>query len=274
MSKSYELYISEIKDKILSPEEETRLIKLYQSRSQGWQEAQDAIIKSNLMYVVKVAFEYSRDQSKVNDLISEGNCALLESLERFNPDKGVKFITYANYEIRGRMGKIFINDSRLSYLEMPNKARSTINKIAKYLEDSKTNLGEIPNSREVAAKFEIKESTAIAYLEALNFKNFSLDDGFDNSSSESFGSLIKDDANQPPDQDLNFKQESSILKSIIENLPLKLQFVINKRFGFDGDAPQNLEAIGDQMQLTRERIRQLEASALKMIRKELEKIKF
>lgn len=274
MSRSYELYISEIKDKILSPEEEVRLIKVYQSKSHGWQEAQDSVIKSNLMYVVKVAFEYSKDQNRINDLISEGNCALLESLERFNPDKGVKFITYANYEIRGRMGKIFINDSRLSYLEIPNKARSTINKIAKHLDDVKINLGETPSVKEIADKFEVKEITASTYLEALNFKNFSLDDSFDCSTSDSFASLIKDDSNQGPDEDLNFKQQSSILKSIISNLPIKQQFVITKRFGFDGDAPQNLEAIGDQMRLTRERIRQLEASALKLIRKELERLKF
>lgn len=273
MSRSYELYISEIKDKILSPEEEIRLIKVYQSKSHGWQEAQDSVIKSNLMYVVKVAFEYSKDQSKVNDLISEGNIALLESLERFNPDKGVKFITYANYEIRGRMGKAFINDSRLSYLVIPNKARSTINKIAKHLEDVKINLGEPPSTKDIAGIFEVKEITASAYLEVLNFKNFSLDDSFDSTSNESFASVIKDDINQSPDEDLNFKQQSSILKSIIINLPLKQQFVITKRFGFDGDEPQNLEAIGNQMRLTRERIRQLEASALKMIRKELEKFK-
>ena len=137
MNKSYNLYISEIKDNILSPEEELRLIKVYQEKQTGWEEAQDRIIKSNLMFVVKVAFEFTNDPNKISDLISEGNIALLNALNRFKSDKGAKLISYANYEIRGKMARLFINETRLSYLNIPERTRIKLGKISKFIDEFK-----------------------------------------------------------------------------------------------------------------------------------------
>ena len=273
MSKIFDLYISEIKDKILDPEEETRLIKVYQERQKGWEEAQDKVAKSNLMYVVKLAYEFTTDQNRLSDLISEGNVALLDALNKFKIDKGVKFISYANYEIRGRMARVFINESRLGYLNIPERTRIKINKIHKFIEDYKLKHGDKPSINQICKEFEIKNYTAVLYTETLDLKNFSLNDSAFSSVDQRKESVIEDEKIQSPDQELDFKQKSSVIKKIIESLPKRDQYVINKRFGFDGDEPQDLASIGRELNLTRERIRQIEAAALKAIKKEMDNFK-
>ena len=273
MSKIFDLYISEIKDKILDPEEETRLIKIYQERQQGWEEAQDKVAKSNLMYVVKLAYEFTTDQNRLSDLISEGNVALLDALNKFKIDKGVKFISYANYEIRGRMARVFINESRLGYLNIPERTRIKINKIHKFIEDYKLKHGDKPSINQICKEFDIKNYTAVLYTETLDLKNFSLNDSAFSSVDQRKESVIEDEKIQSPDQELDFKQKSSVIKKIIESLPKRDQYVINKRFGFDGDEPQDLASIGRELNLTRERIRQIEAAALKAIKKEMDNFK-
>jgi len=273
MSKIFDLYISEIKDKILDPEEETRLIKVYQERQKGWEEAQDKVAKSNLMYVVKLAYEFTTDQNRLSDLISEGNVALLDALNKFKIDKGVKFISYANYEIRGRMARVFINESRLGYLNIPKRTRIKINKIHKFIEDYKLKHGDKPSINQICKEFDIKNYTAVLYTETLDLKNFSLNDSAFSSVDQRKESVIEDEKIQSPDQELDFKQKSSVIKKIIESLPKRDQYVINKRFGFDGDEPQDLASIGRELNLTRERIRQIEAAALKAIKKEMDNFK-
>jgi len=273
MSKIFDLYISEIKDKILDPEEETRLIKVYQERQKGWEEAQDKVAKSNLMYVVKLAYEFTTDQNRLSDLISEGNVALLDALNKFKIDKGVKFISYANYEIRGRMARVFINESRLGYLNIPERTRIKINKIHKFIEDYKLKHGDKPSINQICKEFDIKNYTAVLYTETLDLKNFSLNDSAFSSVDQRKESVIEDEKIQSPDQELDFKQKSSVIKKIIESLPKRDQYVINKRFGFDGDEPQDLASIGRELNLTRERIRQIEAAALKAIKKEMDNFK-
>lgn len=272
MNRNYELYISEIKDKILSQEEELRLIKVYQERQAGWEEAMDSVIKSNLMYVVKVAFEFSKDPNKVSDLISEGNIALLDSLNKFNPEKGVKLISYATYEIRGRMTRASVGDTRLSYLEIPERTRVVINKISKFIEEYKDKHDYAPSSNEIAKHFDIKEHSATTFVETLGFKNFSLDQAIGEEADQELSSVIEDEQTDRPDQALDFKQKSSIIKKIIDSLPARDKYIVNKRFGFDGDEPQDLASIGRDLNLTRERIRQIEFSAIKKIRGEIEKL--
>ena len=273
MNKSYELYISEIKNKILDPEEELRLIKVYQERKDGWEDAQDKVAKSNLLYVVKVAFEFTTDDSRISDLISEGNIALLDALNRFKIDKGVKFISYASYEIRGRMTRVFINESRLGYLNIPERTRIKINKIYKFIEEYKLLHGTSPTVNCISKKFDIKDYTVSLYLETLALKNFSLNDCAFDDFNQTVESVIQDDHVKKPDEELDLKQESSVIKKIIESLPARDQYIINKRFGFDGDEPQDLASIGRCLNKTRERIRQIEASALKIIKKQVENLK-
>lgn len=273
MNKSYNLYISEIKDNILSPEEELRLIKVYQEKQTGWEEAQDRIIKSNLMFVVKVAFEFTNDPNKISDLISEGNIALLNALNRFKSDKGAKLISYANYEIRGKMARLFINETRLSYLNIPERTRIKLGKISKFIDEFKMIHQKPPSIQRIANEFNLKDYTVAIYLETLGFINVCLDDTLKNNADQFVASIIEDETSPSPDDELNFKQTSSIIKKIIDSLPEREKYIMNKRFGFDGDDPQDLASIGRDLNLTRERIRQIESSTMKIIRKEIEKLK-
>lgn len=273
MNKIYDLYISEIKNNILAPEEESRLIKVYQERQAGWQEAKDKVIKSNLMFVVKVAFEFTSNSNQILDLIAEGNIALLDSLDKFKPEKGVKLITYANFEIRGKMARAFINESRVSYLNIPERTRVKINKISNFIERFKSNNNCDPSVDLIAKEFDLKNHTVVLYLEILGFKNVFLDSFPSNNCDQTFGSFIEDEQAESPAKTLNDKQNSVVIKQIIDSLPARQKFIINKRFGFNGEEPQDLASIGREMDLTRERIRQIEALAIETIRNEMKKLK-
>jgi DNA-directed RNA polymerase sigma subunit (sigma70/sigma32) len=119
--KSLQQYISEIANSILPAEEERRLILIYLNQEPDWQEAQNLVIKSNMMFVVKTAYEFSNDSQRILELISEGNLSLLESLNKFDPSKGFKFLTYASFNIRGRMLKYMLRSCNFSALKLSLK---------------------------------------------------------------------------------------------------------------------------------------------------------
>ena len=272
MNKSYELYISEIKNSIVSPEEELRLAQIYKDRSSGWEDARDAVIKSNLLYVVKVAFEYSQDPIKVSDLISEGNMGLLDSLNRFDPSLGIKLITFANKEIRGRMVKFILKNNYFSAFKLSFKTRNEAHKVKAFFEDYLSTTGEKPSVEEVKKKFQINTYDAEMYLAMADSKTVSIDYSF-----ETGGSIlaiqIEDESVIAPDNILDQKQVSEIVLKIVARLPLRERTVINRRFGLNGEEPTDLQTIGLQFDLTKERIRQIEVSAIKKIQSEMERLK-
>ena len=272
MNKSYELYISEIKNSIVSPEEELRLAQIYKDRRSGWEEARDAVIKSNLLYVVKVAFEYSQDPIKVGDLISEGNMGLLDSLNRFDPSLGIKLITFANKEIRGRMIKFILKNNYFSAFKLSFKTRNEAHKVKAFFEDCLSTTGEKPSVEEVKKKFQINTYDAEMYLAMADSKTVSIDYSF-----ETEGSIlaiqIEDESVIAPDNILDQKQVSEIVLKIVARLPLRERTVINRRFGLNGEEPTDLQTIGLQFDLTKERIRQIEVSAIKKIQSEMERLK-
>ena len=272
MNKSYELYISEIKNSIVSPEEELRLAQIYKDRSSGWEEARDVVIKSNLLYVVKVAFEYSQDPIKVGDLISEGNMGLLDSLNRFDPSLGIKLITFANKEIRGRMIKFILKNNYFSAFKLSFKTRNEAHKVKAFFEDCLSTTGEKPSVEEVKKKFQINTYDAEMYLSMADSKTVSIDYSF-----ETEGSIlaiqIEDESVIAPDNILDQKQVSEIVLKIVGRLPLRERTVINRRFGLNGEEPTDLQTIGLQFDLTKERIRQIEVSAIKKIQSEMERLK-
>lgn len=272
MNKSYELYISEIKNSIVSPEEELRLAQIYKDRCSGWEDARDAVIKSNLLYVVKVAFEYSQDPIKVGDLISEGNMGLLDSLNRFDPSLGIKLITFANKEIRGRMIKFILKNNYFSAFKLSFKTRNEAHKVKAFFEDCLSTTGEKPSVEEVKKKFQINTYDAEMYLGMADSKTVSVDYTLEiEGSTQSI--QIEDESVAAPDDILDQKQTSEIVLKIVARLPLRERTVINRRFGLNGEEPTDLQTIGLQFDLTKERIRQIEVSAIKKIQSEMERLK-
>lgn len=272
MNRSYEIYIAEIKDQVITPEEELRLAKIYQDKSFGWEDAKDSIIKSNLLYVVKVAFEFSNDPSKVHELISEGNLGLLDSLERFDPSLGLKLITFANKEIRGKMVKYLLKNNYFAPFKMSFRTRSIAKKVKSFIEEYSIAHGEKPSVNIIKDKFEISKYDAEIYLEMADNVFFSMDSSTKDGDKE-ISVLIKDENVICPDDALDQKQISEIVLQIISRLPLRERTVMNRRFGLNGETPTDLQTIGLQFDLTKERIRQIEVSAIKKIQSEMERLK-
>ena len=273
MTFSYEIYISEIKNQILPPEEEARLIKVYLNREQNWEEAQDLVIKSNLMYVVKTAFSFTNDPCKISDLISEGNVALLYSLDKFNPDLGVKLITYANLEIKGRMIKYLINCNHFSAFKLSRPTRNLSLKIKSFYDEYIFKHGVAPSKDIIKRRFDVDDYNAGLYLEMASIKTVSINQDFLTEDGDKQKRDIEDDQIITPDQETNIKDLSRIVLKIISDLPLRERTVITRRFGLNGEEESDLLQIGLQFGLTKERIRQIESSVLKTIRKEMEKLK-
>lgn len=273
MDKTFNRYLNQIKNQILPPEEETRLIFIYQSRGEGWEEAQEKIIKSNLMFVVKTAFEFSSDIQKVDELISEGNLSLLESLDKFDPNKGFKFLTYASFDIRGRMIKHISKNSYYSALKISAKNIDLAKQAKEFIESFKNEHKVNPSVRLIANHCQIEESKALLITELATSQIFSI-----HSLSSDLDEIkdrineIPDNVGLKPDARASSNELSSIIQKIIEKLPLRQQIIINKRFGLNGESPTDLATIGDELNLTKERIRQIESTVLKSIRKEIEKI--
>jgi RNA polymerase sigma factor (sigma-70 family) len=272
MTFSYEIYISEIKNQILPPEEEVRLIKVYKNRENNWEEAQDLVIKSNLMFVVKTAFSFTNDPCKISDLISEGNVALLYALDKFNPDLGVKLITYASMEIRGRMLRHLISSNHFSAFKLSKPTRDLSIKIKSFCDEYSFKHGTSPSKEIIKKEFGVDDHNASLYLEMASVKTLSVNQEFQTEDGSNKPE-IKDDQVITPDEETNTKDLSKIILKIIANLPLRERTVITRRFGLNGEEESDLLQIGLQFGLTKERIRQIESSVLKTIRKEMEKLK-
>jgi len=272
MNRTYETYISEIKNQILDPDEEKRLIRVYQSKQEGWEDAQDKVIRSNLMYVVKVAFEYTSDPIKICDLISEGNMALLDYIDKYNPDLGTKLITYANLEIRSRMIKFITKNNYFSQFKISSITRYHANKVKKFYDEYFFIHGVKPSSELVQKEFNLDAHNAEMYLEMAESKIVSLDCSLETESGKKNAEILDEKAPNPANT-LNEKQISDIILKIISTLPLRERAVINKRFGLNGEQETDLSTIGVEFNLTKERIRQIEFNVLKTIRKEMDKLK-
>lgn len=272
MTFSHEIYISEIRNQILQPEEETRLISVFQKREKGWEEAQDQVIKSNLMFVVKVAFEFSTDPHRLSDLISEGNMALLDCLHKFDQNRGFKLISFAAKEIRGRMIKFIAKNGDFSSFHISSRDRENLRKVRDYVAEYSQLNSSKPSSEEIQKQFGFNKFYADLYIEMLE-SQFTSINSTSFSSGEDKEKLNELQDNNAPDPFLETNKIDmiNIMRSIINTLSKREREILNRRFGLDGAGESDLASIGLEFNLTKERIRQIEDSALKKIKKEFRK---
>jgi len=272
MINSLEKYISEIKDTPLEASEELRLIQSYQNRAADWEESREKVIKSNLMYVVKLAYSYNSDGSRVQELISEGNGALIDSIEKFDCSRGLKLITYCNLDIRGRMLKYLAGNGYLSAFKISAQTIEIVKKMKTFIQSHKEINGEMPSEKEIAKNCYIDESKVWTFLELVNTEIVSID------SSQSIDGEIKalqivDEIAPDPVKEAHKQEVSSIISKLIENLPLRDKTIMIKRFGLNGDEPMDFASIGREINLTKQRVEQLEKAILGRIKLRIEKYK-
>jgi RNA polymerase primary sigma factor len=263
---SLKIYLREIsKTPLLTPEEE---VALADRIKQGDPEARSHMIRANLRLVVKIAQDYANYGLPVTDLISEGNIGLMKAVERFDPDKGGKLSTYAAWWIKQSIKRALANQSKTIRLPV-----HMVDKIAKMRRIS-TMLAEIlgrePTDEELADEIGLPRRK-LAMLKQASQRPTSLDAPINEGEATEYGEVIGDERAANPLDMLSDKNLHGELDGLLAVLDERERRIIDERFGLTGKKPLTLEEVGREFGVTRERIRQLQNSALTKMRRALRK---
>ncbi len=262
---SVRLYLREIgKIPLLSNEEEAELAK---EIVEGSKKAKDKMVEANMRLVVSIAKRYSGRGLDFLDLIQEGNTGLLRAVEKFDPEKGFKFSTYATWWIRQAITRAIADQART--IRIPVHMVETINKVLRTTRKLTTELNREPTTEEIAKELDM-EVDKVEYVMRIKQDIASLDasvgrDGDDEDSV--LGDFVEDEERVSPEDSAANQILKEQLASIISTLSDREQKIIKMRFGIGGERPHTLEEVGYEFSVTRERIRQIEAKALSKLRK-------
>lgn len=251
---------------LISVKEEKVLARRIQK---GNAAAREKMIQSNLRLVVKIAQDYSNYGLPLVDLISEGNIGLMKSVERFDPERGVKFSTYAAWWIKQAIKRALANQSKT--IRLPVHLVDKLFRMRRISAQLTEELGREPEDKELAEELGLPVKK-IAQLRRVSMRPASLNHLVGDEDSTELGDLIADDQADDPADILT---SDTLNKSIVHLLPIldeRERKILEMRFPMDGSKPMTLEDIGKTMKVTRERIRQLQNQALKKIKAELDKM--
>lgn len=266
---SVKLYLREIgKIPLLTAEEEYALAqKIINGNEKEAKKAKDKMAESNMRLVVSIAKKYSGRGLDFLDLIQEGNTGLLRAVEKFDPDKGFKFSTYATWWIRQAITRAIADQART--IRIPVHMVETINKVLRTQRRLTQELNREPSTEEIAKAMGM-DTEKIEYVMKIKQDIASLDasvgrDGEDDDSS--LGDFIEDEDRISPEDSAATQLLKEQIASILSTLTDREQKIIKMRFGIGGGKSHTLEEVGAEFSVTRERIRQIEAKALAKLRK-------
>lgn len=254
-------YLDEIsKIPLLTKDEEISLAKKIQN---GDKEALKKLVKHNLRFVVSIAQRYRNFGVPISDLINEGNIGLIKAASKFDPDKNIKFISYAVWWIKQSILKTL--SEQTSPIKIPIKARAKSNKLS-YIKDAYfREYGEEMDNEEAskASGFSEKE---IKDIEVSRLKFNSLDKAIGEDGDNNLLDVLEDQSESVEDK---YVYESSVntLKKLLKQLPQRQQNIIKMRFGLDLDRRYTLDEIGEKYNISKERVRQIEKEALIKLKK-------
>ncbi len=256
-----QIYFNDIgHNTLLSAKEEAVLARLVKQGDLG---ARQKMIECNLRLVVNIAKHYTNHKVALLDLIEEGNMGMMHALDKFDPERGFRFSTYATWWIRQNIERCIMNQSRTIRLPVHViKDLSVILQAARHLE---AHSGREPKAEDVAHLLgrPVKE---VQRMLALNVSMMSLDAPLDVDPLLSIGDVMADDQTLGPDLMLEKSEIKHRVQEWLNRLSDKQRYIIEQRYGINGDETQTLEQLARRLDLTRERVRQIQLEALQTLR--------
>jgi RNA polymerase sigma factor (sigma-70 family) len=243
----------------LDREEETDLARRARA---GDEAAKQRLIEANLRLVVQIARRYINRGLPLPDLIEEGNLGLLRAVDKFEPDRGTRFATYATWWIRQAVARALANQART--IRLPVHVEMLLGRYKREHQRLTQTLGRAPTPAELAQALGTSEEQ-IDELEELRLQPVSLDAPA-SGDTRRLGDSIPDTTADPAAVLGRLFQERTDLVAVLDDLAPNERTVLRRRFGLDGDEPETLEAIGRRLDYSRERIRQIESAGLRKLR--------
>ena len=260
--KRRELKIAQ-KDYGMSVEEAKSCVQMIQAGETEEEQAKKALVEANLRLVVSVAKKYVNRGLHLLDLIQEGNIGLMRAAEKFEYKRGYKFSTYATWWIRQAITRAIADQSRT--IRIPVHMNESMNKFLRASRELEKELGRMPSNEEIGERMEIP-AEKVQKLKSISRDPVSLETPVGRDGESALGDLLEDGRVSSPVKtviDSNVKEETG---DVLKTLSPKEEKVIRMRFGIDCDREHTLEEIGQEFAVTRERIRQIEAKALRSLR--------
>jgi RNA polymerase primary sigma factor len=258
---------------ILTPERERelgRIIQCADSSEEVRREAVDELVRGNLRFVVSYAKRFHSPGISFLDLINEGNIGLIQAARRFDPERGVKFITYAVWWVRQAISNAL--SEQWGAIRLPHKQATLHSRLGRVKEALSRSLGREATIEEIAAEAGLRPDEA-ENLMAMSRSSESLSEFFGAEEDRTLGDTLEQTSVAAADDQLLQRSSVEQTRNLLESLPKKERAILCRRFGIPEDGsdgerePMTLQEIGEELRLSRERVRQIEAQAIARIKR-------
>lgn len=261
MDDPVKMYLKDIgRVPLLSPEEETELAK---RMMEGDQEAKKLLSEANLRLVVSIAKRYMGRGMHLLDLIQEGNLGLMKAVEKFDYQRGYKFSTYATWWIRQAITRSIADQAKT--IRIPVHMVETINKLLRISRRLSQENGREPTPEEIAKEMGITVEK-VTEIQKIAQDPVSLETPIGEEEDSHLSDFIEDESSTTPTDAVSFTMLKEQLLGVLNTLTPREEKVLRLRYGLDDGRPRTLEEVGKEFNVTRERIRQIEAKALRKLR--------